>query len=85
MATMDLGSRLLSWLRVKNVSQAQLAEKVGLSPAAISKIVNGKNDPTYANLRKFQDALGLTETEFHGPIPEVPSENATTDQTTTAA
>jgi transcriptional regulator with XRE-family HTH domain len=85
MATMDLGSRLLTWLRVKGLSQAQLAEKLNVSGTAVTFWCSGRNAPTQKNLELIVEVLGLTLAEFWGPLPEVPAEDTTTSSTTTAA
>jgi transcriptional regulator with XRE-family HTH domain len=74
MATMDLGSRILAWLRVRGITQAQAAKKLGLNASALTHWINGRNPPTQKNLDHLVELLGLTMAEFYGPIPEVPVE-----------
>lgn len=63
----------------KGLSQAQLAEKTGLQPSAISHFEAGRRSPSFDNLRVLADALGVTtdhllgreqKVGFAGPVAE---------------
>lgn len=44
----------------KTMTQADLAEKTGLKPAAINHFERGRREPSLKNLIKLADALGVT-------------------------
>lgn len=43
-----------------NLTQAELADRSGVPAAAISHFEGAKRKPSFANLRKLADALGVT-------------------------
>lgn len=56
----------LAQLRLASgLSQAQLAEKVGLRQPNISAIESGKRRPEYDTARKMADALGISTDDFY--------------------
>lgn len=44
----------------KGLSQAELAQKTGFQPSAISHFESGRRAPSFDNLRKLADALSVT-------------------------
>ncbi len=56
-----LGSRLRELRKRKNINQEKLAELIGVEPATISNIENGKNYPSLTNL---ENILNILEIEF---------------------
>ncbi len=52
--------RILRTLRAKNISQKELAEKIGVSPQQVNKIVKGKENLTLETISKIQTALGVS-------------------------
>lgn len=46
-----------SWRRLRNLTQEQLAELVGMSSAAISQLETGETKPTFDTLDKLARAL----------------------------
>lgn len=42
------------------MSQAELAEKAGMQPSAISHFESGRRSPSFDNLKKLADALAVT-------------------------
>ena len=46
-------------LRAKNVSQKELAEKIGVSPQQVSKILRGNENLTLETIAKLEAALGV--------------------------
>jgi transcriptional regulator with XRE-family HTH domain len=67
---MDLGTRILNWLRAKGLTQKWLASAVGVSIGAVSAWVNNGSPPTQKNLDAIVEALGLTHERFYGRIPK---------------
>jgi transcriptional regulator with XRE-family HTH domain len=50
----------LKRLRVLNaLTQAELAQKAGLTPAAVARIERNEAEPRMTNLRKLAEALGV--------------------------
>lgn len=59
-----IGSYIAQKRRAKNLTQEQLAEKLGVSNRTISKWENGKCMPDYSIIQKLCDALGVTLPEL---------------------
>lgn len=59
-----IGSYIAQKQRAKNLTQEQLAEKLGVSNKTISKWENGKCMPDYSIIQKLCDALGVTLPEL---------------------
>jgi len=51
--------RILGTLKAQGLSQKELAERVGVSPQQISKIVNGHENLTLETICKLEAALGI--------------------------
>ena len=52
-------------LRVLNaLTQAELAQKAGLTPAAVARIERNEAEPRMTNLRKLAEALGVEPHEL---------------------
>ena len=45
---------------MKNLNQAQIAKKLGVTQQAISKWMTGKSSPSYKNLLKLQKATVMS-------------------------
>lgn len=56
----DFGSQLRAAREQKGLSQAELAEKAGLQPSAVSHFETGRRAPSFDNLRALADALAVT-------------------------
>lgn len=55
-----LGKRIRELRKRRNINQERLAELIGVEPATISNIENGKNYPSMINLENIMNALGVT-------------------------
>jgi transcriptional regulator with XRE-family HTH domain len=67
MATMVyVGARLKELRARRLLSQRDLADEAGLSPATIAKIETNKVEPNYRTLRKLVTALEVEATELVG-------------------
>jgi len=53
-------SRLRAARKQRNLKQAELAQRIGLRPSAISNFEAGGRTPTFHNLRKLADTLEVT-------------------------
>jgi transcriptional regulator with XRE-family HTH domain len=54
----------------KGLSQADLAEKTGFQPSAISHFEAGRRSPSFDNLRRLADALSVTIDFLLGRQPD---------------
>ena len=50
------------------MSQADLADKTGLQPAAVSHFETGQRSPSFENLKKLADALSISVDYLLGRI-----------------
>lgn len=53
-------ARLRAAREAKDLSQADLAQRTGLQPSAISHFETGRRSPSFDNLRVLADALSVT-------------------------
>ena len=60
---MELGKFLKTLIITKGLTQKDFAEKVDLSPTALSQIITGKTKPRQATLTKIMEVLSLTRDE----------------------
>jgi len=65
-----LAKRISVWRRARGLSQGDVARLVGITPEAVSQWESGKVTPTYKNIERFVDVLGLTMERFHGVLPK---------------
>ncbi|RJR41051.1 MAG: cupin domain-containing protein [Desulfobacteraceae bacterium] len=56
----QLGVKLRSLRKRKQLSLKQLAERVGCSPSYLSMVENGRLDPGVSRLKRIADGLGIT-------------------------
>ena len=54
----QLGQNLKEIRTEKNMSQSDIARRLGVDRGYISNIENGKKNPTLATIKKLADALG---------------------------
>jgi transcriptional regulator with XRE-family HTH domain len=62
MGVMLTGSKLRAIRSLRGITQAQLAEKSGVSPTAIAEYERDKRDLRADTIRKLCEALGVTVT-----------------------
>ena len=60
----DPGKHVRLIRRSRDLSQRELARRVGVSNGTISQIENGNSDPSFSLLMKILDGLGVSITEF---------------------
>ena len=60
----NMGGRLKVIREQRNITQAQLAEKIGVSRSHIAKIENNDTDGSVAVLTKLAAALGVKVTDL---------------------
>jgi transcriptional regulator with XRE-family HTH domain len=56
--SMDAGSVIRAARRRRGLSQAQLAERAGVSQSVVSDYERGRRDPTLTTLRRLVEATG---------------------------
>ena len=54
----EIGKKIKHYLELKKWSQEELAAKVGISPSAMSDIINGKREPKVGLFCRIASALG---------------------------
>jgi DNA-binding Xre family transcriptional regulator len=68
--------QVLRLLRELNITQTELAERMGVSRQQVSKIVKGQENFTFETIEKLEKALGVTlmtigtppEMVYHAPV-----------------
>ena len=61
---MDIGSRLQSVRHKKNLSQRELAKRVGVTNSTISLIEQNKVSPSISSLKKVLDGIPISLADF---------------------
>jgi len=56
----SFGDRLRRKREERRLSQAELAQRTGFQPSAISHFESGRRSPSFDNLKKLADALATT-------------------------
>lgn len=64
--TETFGANLRHQRKAKNLTQGQLAERVGVSTEMVSKIERGIAAPSFTTIEKLADELGVPEVVFFG-------------------
>lgn len=68
----DFGKKLKIARKEKKFSQDALAKLIGVSRVAITNYETNKNTPTYENIRKLSDILGVELSSSEKPVKYVP-------------
>ncbi|MBF0584655.1 MAG: helix-turn-helix transcriptional regulator [Magnetococcales bacterium] len=55
-----ISPKLIEVRKAANLTQEQVAERMGVQKHTISKLENNKNSPTIATLKRYAEALGCT-------------------------
>ncbi|HTB21730.1 MAG TPA: helix-turn-helix transcriptional regulator [bacterium] len=66
----DFQNRLRAARELRKLSQAQLAEKAGLQPSAVSHFETGRRSPSFDNLKALSEALVVTTDFLLGRVNE---------------
>lgn len=62
----DFAKRLTEVREYRGLSQAELAEKAGMVPSAVSHFETGRRDPSLGSLRKLARALSVSLDDLAG-------------------
>jgi transcriptional regulator with XRE-family HTH domain len=57
--TMHIGQKIKKLRELKNLTQTHIAEELGVSQSAYSKIELGESEVTYGKLEKISEVLGM--------------------------
>lgn len=71
-----IGARLSALLKERGMSQKELAEATNLTPAAVSRYVNGERVPRAITLAALAKALGVKPTDITGTADEQKTDEA---------
>jgi len=69
MATLT-GNKLAALLRERGMSQKELAEAACLTPASVSRYVNGEREPRVLTVAALADVLGVKPSDITGTSDE---------------
>jgi len=64
MTPRQIGMRLRRLRKVKKLTRYALAKRAGISPAYVTKLEEGRSDPTIGMLQRLAKALGVPVTEL---------------------
>lgn len=70
MRYMVLSIRIVTWRKVRGLTQAVLAEAAGVTTSSISLYEAGRVEPSQAKLEAIVARLGLTMSRFYGRLPK---------------
>jgi transcriptional regulator with XRE-family HTH domain len=59
-----IGNNVRHWRTLRTLTQVQLAERAGLSAAALVRIENNQADPHVSTIRKLANALEVSPEEL---------------------
>ena len=59
-----IGNNVLYYMKLRNMKQAELAQKSGLSQSALSYIINGRSEPKEATIAELARVLGVTYSDL---------------------
>lgn len=63
---MSFGKNIAEFMKLKNMGQTELAQRVGVVQSAVSLWINGKREPDYKTLFKLCEILDTTPNEILG-------------------
>lgn len=70
----EIGDRIRSFRKGRNLSQRQLAKSAGVTNATISLIESGKTNPSVGSLKRVLDGLEISFAEFFEGAQEEPDD-----------
>ncbi|MBE7092995.1 MAG: helix-turn-helix transcriptional regulator [Clostridiales bacterium] len=76
----DFAQRLKEAMEMRNIKQAQLAQKCNIGKSSISTYLKGKYLPKYDSIVKLADALNVSPKWLAGEDDSIVDTNITDDQ-----
>lgn len=64
-------SKIRELMKLEEISQKELAERIGVSPSTLSEWLTGKSFPTPMHLGKLAEALDADQDILHAEMPIV--------------
>jgi transcriptional regulator with XRE-family HTH domain len=58
------------WREFRGLTAAALAQRLGVTPAHVSKLENGKGEPSVALLRRLAQVLDVDLESLLGPVAD---------------
>lgn len=71
-----LSERITRWRESRDLTKADLARLLNVSTAAVSLWEQGASSLTLDRVTALADALGITLSEFFGPLPKAKTAKA---------
>ncbi len=71
-----VGARIKTLMKERGMNQKQLAEATNLTPAAVSRYVNGERMPREITIAAMAKALGVTPADITGTAVEQETDEA---------
>ena len=59
-AVVKIGDNVRHWRTLRTLTQVELAQRAGISPAALVRIERNQADPHVSTIRKLSDALEVS-------------------------
>lgn len=72
----SIGVRLAALMRERGMNQKQLAEATNLTPAAVSRYINGERVPRAITIAALAKALGVKPADITGTADEQETDEA---------
>lgn len=63
---MNIGKNIADLMKIKNISQTELAKRIGVVQSAVSLWINNKREPDYKTLLEICKILDTTPNEILG-------------------
>lgn len=64
-----LGQVIRRWREDREVTQAELADRLGIATSFVSLLESGARQPSYETLVRLADVMGITLDELSGRAP----------------
>lgn len=68
---MQLGERIKTWRKARELTQQDLAEKCGITVSAVSLWESGDSAPSQKHLVEIVDLFGISMERFYGRMPKI--------------
>lgn len=82
---MSFANRLKQVMEEKQMTQSELAAKIGKGKSSISQYLSGKNIPKEDVQRKIAEVLGCSVIELNNPLVKIDKDNLTNQKNVSVA